>query len=257
MCYWVGTRKVREELERRFKEGPQDEIAQLYYETFIVKNSLEFKEYYVAIGKGKPTLTALIKDTGNLQFRNMQWTLPYSYFDAKTNTTITRELLNSTCERVFYQHKELVFSHRCLVPIDGYFEYYHLKSETYPYFIYPKTGGLFYAGGIWERQLNEQTGEVAESFSIITTPPNPLTAKIHNNPKAPNGSRMLLLINPEQALDYLNEKLPAPEIKKFFDPYPEKEMTAHPVVRFQRKEFAHYINTSKVQEPCEYKELVA
>ena len=257
MCYWVGTKKVRKEMEKRFKAGSQDEIAQLFYESFIANNSMEFKEYYVAIGKGKPTLTALIKETGKLQFKNMQWTLPYSYHDAKTDSTITRELLNSTCEKVFYQHKELIFTHRCIVPIDGYFEYYHFNGEIFPYFIYPAGGGLFYAGGIWERKLDRETGEVAESFSIITTPPNPLTAKIHNNPKATSGSRMLLLLQQDTALDYLNEKLSTSDIKKFFNPFEEKAMKAHTVVRFQRKEFAQYINSPKVRENCEYPELAA
>ena len=61
MCYWVGTKKVREEMEKRFKAaGANDEIAQLFYKAFIEKPNNEFKEFYVAIGKGKPTLTTLI-----------------------------------------------------------------------------------------------------------------------------------------------------------------------------------------------------
>jgi putative SOS response-associated peptidase YedK len=256
MCYWVGTKKVREEMEKRFRQGPQDEIAQLFYESFIVNNQ-DFKEYFVAIGKSKPTLTALIKENGSLKFQNMQWTLPYQYFDQKTKTTITRELLNSVCERVFFQHKELIFSHRCLIPIDGYFEYYHQKGETYPYFIYPKKSGLFYAGGIWERKVNRETGEVSESFSIISTPPNEMTAKIHNNPKSPNGSRMLLLIRPEKAMDFLNEKLKTEEIKKMFLPYDQNEMQAFTVLRFQRNENSQFINSEKVREHVSYPELVA
>lgn len=257
MCYWVGTKKVREEMEKRFKTGYRDEIAQLYYEAFIAKSNNDFKEHYVAIGKGKPQLTTLIKNDGKLQFQNMQWTLPYSYVDKKTNKTITRELLNSTCEKVFFQHKEIIFSQRCIIPIDGYFEYYHYNKETYPYYIHPTTSVLFYAGGIWDKKVNEQTGEITESFSIITTPPNALTAKIHNSPDSPNGSRMLLLVKHDDALNYLNEKLTTDELKKFFKPYDEKEMTAHTVLRFQRKENLPFFNTPKVQEYHEYPELVA
>lgn len=257
MCYWVGTKKVREEMIRRYKEGPQDEIAQLFYETFIVNNNMDYKEQYVAIGKGKPVLTTLIKESGKMQFRNMQWTLPYSYQDSKTNSIVKRELLNSTCERLFFQHKELIFKQRCIVPIDGYFEYYHLNGETYPYYIYPKEGGLFYAGGIWGRKVDEGTGEIWESFSIITTSPNPMVARIHNNPKAPNGSRMLLLVPEDKTKSYLDENLQTKEIKEFFTPFDADKMNAHPVIRFQRKEFAQFVNTPKVLERCEYPELVA
>lgn len=254
MCYWVGTKKVREEMKKRFESGPQDEIAQLFYESFIVGNQ-EFKENYVNVGKGKPTLTTLIKDNGELEFQNAQWTLPYSYFDNKTQTSITRELINSTCERVFFQHKDIIYSKRCLVPIDGYFEFYHHGSETYPYYIY-SSKSLFYAGGIWNKEINN-LGESINTLSIITTPPNAMVAKIHNNPKAPNGSRMLLLIPENKTLDYLNEKLTKSEIEKFFQPYPQADMQAHPVMRFLKKENYQYLNSEKVLEEFNYPELVA
>lgn len=257
MCYWVGTKKVREAMAKKFNSEPQDEIAQLFYQTFVAKSDIEFKEYYVAIGKNKPILTTLTVENGIKQFRNMQWTLPYSYVDSKTGSFTTRELLNSMSEKLFTHHKELIMNHRCILPINGYFEYYHLKGEIYPYYIYPASNELFYAGGIFERKINEETGEVSESFSIITTPPNPLTEKIHNNPKAPNGSKMLLLIKPERVPDYLNEKLSITEMKKLFLPYDEKLMKAHPVMRFQRKEYIEYLNTPKVLEHCDYPELVA
>lgn len=256
MCYWIGTKKVREAMEQRSKNQYPSEFNQQVNEALVAKKD-EFMEYYVAIGKGKPQITALVKENEKLKLQNMQWTLPYSYYDKKTSKVVTRELLNSTCERVFYQHKDIIFNHRCLIPIDGYFEYYHFKKETYPFFIQPKNGDFFYAGGIWNQKVNEQTGEISESFSIITTPPNPLVEKIHNNPDAPNGSRMLLLIKEDEALNYLNENLTTEEIKQFFEPYDEKEMTAHSVLRFQRKENSQFLNSSKVQEYFKYPELVA
>jgi len=216
----------------------------------------EFKEYYVAIGKGKPTLSVIVKDEQKLKFKNMQWTLPYSYFDKKSGKTVMRELLNSTCERVFFQHKDVIFKQRCIIPIDGYYEYYHFNKETYPYFIQPKNNDIFFAGGIFTSKVDEQTGEIKDSFSIITTPPNPLTEKIHNNPDAPNGSRMLLLVKEEEAMDYLNENLGTEDIKRFFHPYDATEMQAHTVLRFQRKENSQFLNTEKVQEYFEYPELL-
>jgi putative SOS response-associated peptidase YedK len=105
--------------------------------------------------------------------------------------------------------------------------------------------------------VNEKTGEIIETLSIITTPPNSLTGKIHNNPDAPNGPRMLLLIKQGEALNYLNENLNMNEIKKFFNPYDEKEMKAHTVLRFQKKENAEFFNALKITEYFEYPELAA
>lgn len=260
MCYWVGSKKVRDELLRRFQENPDDEIAQLYYHTFMApeNDNTGFvpKEYYVAIGKGKPELTVLTRENQQLKFKNITWGLKWSYTD-KSNKTISRELLNSTCEKVFWQHKDIIYQNRCVVPIDGYYEFYHFQGDTYPYFLHPKDSALFYAGGIWTADVDKETGEVSETLSIITTPPNPVTRKLHNNPKAPNGPRMLCLIEEDKVLDYLNPGLNQNEIKSFFDPYKESRMQYHPVVKFLKRENNEYINSPKVQESFEYPELVA
>ncbi len=245
-------------MEKKFKKHPEDEIAKLFHETFMGgDNASQFMEYYVAIGKDKPMLTTLIKDEGKLHFRNMQWTLPYNYVDSKTNMNITRELLNTPAEKVFQQHKKLISKQRCLIPIDGYFEIHYFNGENYPYFIYPSKSDLFYAGGIWERRLISETEEVFDSFTLINTPPNSLIGLIHNNPKALNGPRMLLLFTEDQALNYLEAKLNINQIKDLLKPLDETQMEAHTVVRFLKKESVDYINTPKMQEFYKYPELAA
>lgn len=263
MCYWVGSKKVREQILKHLQQNPEDEIAQLFYKTFIEPNkpieNIQLQEHFIAIGKGKPNLTVLVKEHGILKFKNMEWTLRWTYFDRKTQQNKEgRPLLNSTCEKVFWQHKDLIYKQRCVIPIDGYWEFFHQGGQTYPHFIYPSNNGLFYAGGIWNSYVDKTTGEIFENFSIITTPPNSLTHKLHNNPKAPNGSRMLLLMNYNQIIDYLDESLRKDDLKnEFFKAFPEKQMNYHPTVRFLKKEFQDYLFSPKVQEPFRYDELIA
>jgi hypothetical protein len=57
MCYWVGTKKVREIIKKRKESGLWDNIDQAFYDNFIARTDKEFIEQYIAIGKGKPTLT--------------------------------------------------------------------------------------------------------------------------------------------------------------------------------------------------------
>ncbi len=255
MCYWVGTRKVRAIIGERLRGGTFDEIDQLFYETFLgEQKKLEYQEYYVAIGKAKPVLSVLTSEKGKKEFKNMQWTLPYTYMD-KTGKTIKRELLNSTCERAFYQHKDIIFTRRCIVPIDGYFEYHHFNKQTYPFYIYPADGGIFYAAGIWNELADEETGEIQRFFSIITTRGNPLVTSIHNNPDAPNGPRMLALVQRESALDYLADGNDIRKISSYLVPLDEKLMKAHTVLRFQKKDNILFQNTPKVLEYVEYPEL--
>lgn len=255
MCYWVGTNRVREEIKKKYERNISDEIIQLFYTEFIENKNNDFKSHYVAIGKARPELTVILKEEGDLHFKNMIWTLPFSYRNPTSGIEIKRELLNSTCENVFFQHKNIIYTQRCLIPINGYFEYFHYRNETFPFYIYPSDDGIFYAGGIWEKFKNEDTNENYYAFSIITTPPNNLIRKIHNNSKSPNGSRMLLLMNSENANQFLNETLNKPDIMQFFHSYDEARMRAHSVIRFQRKEFINCLSTPKVQEFHPYPEL--
>ncbi len=257
MCYWTSTKKVVEIIKKRKASGEWDDIDQAFYNTFIVRADKEFKEHYISIGKAKPTMTVLKKDHENLDFENMQWTLPYSYQD-KTGKEVTRELQNSTCERVFFQHKDQIYTKRCLVPLDGYIEYHHFNGETYPHYIYPKDeNDYFLAAGIFDYRIDKKTGQEKGMFSIITTTPNEFVGKIHNNPEAPNGPRMLLLVPRESSMEYLDESLDQKQIKSFFKPYDQEKMKAHTILRFQRKEFAQFFNTPKVLEYCQYSELSA
>lgn len=254
MCYWVGTKNVRNEMLRRIDKHPDDEIAQLFYKTFVGKAGMNFREHYVAIGKAGPEISVMLFEKG-LNFKNMHWGLQWSYLDAKTGRSYSRELINSTCEKVFFVHKEVVFSRRCVIPLDGYYEFFHFSGQVYPYFIHPSRG-IFYAGGVWSEQVDEETGEISAGFSIITTPPNKLAQKLHNNPKSPNGSRMLLLLSEESIKDYLNPKASKEQLKELFKPYLDEHMEAYPTVRFLKKEFADKINTEEVRRKIDYPELI-
>jgi putative SOS response-associated peptidase YedK len=255
MCYWVGTKKVRDEMLRRLNQHPDDEIAQLFYKTFVGKTDVRFMEYYVAIGKANPLISVMLFDKEHgLHFKNMNWGINWKYTDPKTGKSYTRELINSTCEKAFFVHKDIIFSQRCVIPIDGYYEFFHFTGQVYPHFLHP-VRGLFYAAGVWTEQVNEETGEISHGFSIITTPPNPLAERLHNNPKAPNGSRMLLLLPDDKIMDYLNPHAGKDELKDLFMPFTEDQMNAYPTVRFLKKEFADKINSDVVRKKIDYPEL--
>jgi putative SOS response-associated peptidase YedK len=262
MCYWVGSRKVREVMLKKLEKNPQDEIAQLFYNTFIEppkpENKLQLMEHPVAIGKAKPTLTALLKTNECLVFENLIWTLNWNYWDSKLKMEKQGiPLLNSRSENVFWQHNDLIFTKRCIIPVDGYWEFYHFKGNTYPYFIYPANGGLFYLGGIYNEYADAKTGDVTKGFSIITTPPNGVTVKLHNNPKAHNGARMLLILDDEKAISFLDTKLTKNEIESnFFKIYDASKMKFHSTLSFLKKENMAFLESGKVQEPFEYPELV-
>lgn len=141
MCYWVGSKKVRESILKPFQHNPNDEISQLFYTRFVapdnLNNTIELQERFVAIGKGKPILTVLVKEQGELSFKNMQWILQWTYFDKKSQQIKEgRLLLNASCEHVFWQHKDLVYTQRCIVPTYSFsiniFKNHKNNLPTYP-----------------------------------------------------------------------------------------------------------------------------
>jgi putative SOS response-associated peptidase YedK len=82
----------------------------------------------------------------------------------------------------------------CLVVADGFYEWKKLSSkEKQPYFITRRDGRPFAFAGLWEwwKPKDAPPAEPAgvESFTILTTEPNAVCARIHN--------RMPLMLAPE------------------------------------------------------------
>jgi putative SOS response-associated peptidase YedK len=75
---------------------------------------------------------------------------------------------------------------RCLIPVNGYYEWSEVGGKKQPYFIHMENNKLFSLAGIWSRW--ESPDKTIESCAIITTEPNSYLAKIHD--------RMPLIIRP-------------------------------------------------------------
>jgi len=102
---------------------------------------------------------------------------------------------------------------RCLVLADGFYEWEWLdskgKKKQKHLISLPDSGAYAYAG-IWSEWIDKQTGEVQNTYSILTTEANTLMSEIHNNKK-----RMPVILRQEDETRWLNH---AP-IKEFAFPY--------------------------------------
>ena len=65
---------------------------------------------------------------------------------------------------------------RCIVPVDGFFEWKAIKGQKakQPYAIAMKDGSPFGLGGLWENWKDPTSGEWVRTFAIITTDANEL-----------------------------------------------------------------------------------
>jgi putative SOS response-associated peptidase YedK len=75
---------------------------------------------------------------------------------------------------------------RCLIPGEFFYEWEVLTPEekrrkvTRPWAVALKDDQLFSFGGIWDRWKDRATGNVLESFAIVTVDPNELLEPFHN-----------------------------------------------------------------------------
>src|SRR5580704_8587217 len=68
---------------------------------------------------------------------------------------------------------------RCLVPVDNFYEWKKTEGGKHPYAIGLAGGRLMAMAGLWDTWRSPQ-GEHVKSFTIVTTTPNELCAKLHN-----------------------------------------------------------------------------
>src|ERR671914_1928071 len=102
---------------------------------------------------------------------------------------------------------------RCLVPVDGFFEWEKVGKEKRPHMIAMLDRRPFTLAGLWENWKNPETGEWERTFTIITTDANELVAELHD--------RMPVIIAPEDHERWLK----GPNPRDLLKPYPAEDMT--------------------------------
>lgn len=111
---------------------------------------------------------------------------------------------------------------RCLVLMDGFFEWDRSVKPTQPYFFQHKEGVGFAAAGIWSSRENED-GTTFLTYGIITIGPNKVMEPIHN--------RMPVILHERDFKTWLNPKTDVETLKKLLVTCPDDLLVAHPVSR--------------------------
>ena len=111
---------------------------------------------------------------------------------------------------------------RCLVPADFFYEWMKTPAGKQPYAVWLADGTPMAFAGLWERWRNPVDGDAVYSFTIITGPPNPLVAPIHD--------RMPVILRREAWRVWLGEeRADIEELVDLLQPYPAELMRAYPV----------------------------
>ena len=119
------------------------------------------------------------------------------------DTNIRKSTLNARLETIDQKPSfKPSLSKRCLVLADGFFEWKWLdpKGKAKQKYLLTLPGEEAFAfAGLWNSWSNKSTGEVLNTYTIITTAANDLMSEIHNTKK-----RMPVILNPETEKDWLN-----------------------------------------------------
>jgi putative SOS response-associated peptidase YedK len=109
---------------------------------------------------------------------------------------------------------------RCLVPASGFFEWQKQPAGgKQPYWVGMKDDAPFSIAGIWERWSGGKGAEPVDSFAVLTTEPNAVTAPIHD--------RMPVIIAPSEYEAWLT--VDSGQAKELIRPYPPEAMKAYPI----------------------------
>jgi putative SOS response-associated peptidase YedK len=150
-----------------------------------------------------------------------QWGLIPSWTKGKP----TRLPINARAETVTKRpmFRDAMEHRRCLIPVDGFYEWKGAKPPKQPYFFHMKDDRLFALAGVWERGRPEPDAEPIDTFTIITTPPNELAAPIHN--------RMPAILAPKDYARWLDQENSAGTAMGLLHPYAGEEMEATAIGR--------------------------
>jgi len=168
--------------------------------------------------------------TPDSEIQVAKWGLIPSWTKTEAEANKIRKMtLNARSETVFSlpSFRNVIKTKRCLVPSTGYFEFHHEGKEAIPYYLFLSDEEIFSLGGIYDVWQNPYTGELIQTFSVITVPANELCAKIHNGGKNP--FRMPLIISHEREDEWLDMYLKLPGIADFLRPFNSDLMDAYPV----------------------------
>jgi putative SOS response-associated peptidase YedK len=157
----------------------------------------------------------------------MNWGLiPFWIKDNETALRIKQNAINARSETIFDKpmFKQSIRTKRCLVLVDGFFEWRHLNNKRYPYYIRLSDHQPFALAGIWDKWQSPERGTGVETFSVITTRANALLAQIHNTRE-----RMPVILPAEKEKRWIDNNLEQAEIESMLKPYSAEEMEAYPV----------------------------
>lgn len=220
MCYNIAFLEKR---QKKYAERYKDLIPSAWNQQLEL---LQFPQYYFVSGFSHPHLPVITHSGVNL----FEWGLIPSWIkDTHSANDIRNKTLNAVGETVFEKpsFRKSIITKRCLLGVSGFYEWREFSGKKYPYFITAGSDELFSLGCIYDSWTDKSTGEIRNTFSILTTAANHLMEQIHITKK-----RMPLILKRRDEPRWTDPTLSEDEIHALIHPFPAPDMKAFTVGRF-------------------------
>ncbi|MBG81240.1 MAG: hypothetical protein CMJ39_11115 [Phycisphaerae bacterium] len=151
------------------------------------------------------------------------------------DSSIGNRMINARSETAAEKpsFREAIRSRRCLVVADGFYEWKREGDRKRAYCFRMGDGLPFGMAGLWDRWSSPE-GKMVESFTILTTGPNPMVGEVHD--------RMPVIIDREQYSRWLALDLTEPgQIACLLGSYPAELMDSH--------EVSDHVNSPRNNDP--------
>lgn len=210
MCFSVNVNLVKDELESR------------YGVSFPDHNRYQPSYYYHAFGL--PELPAICSGSPE-KIQLLRWGLIPSWTrNAEDAESIRYKTFNARAETIRSKpsFSKPFRSKRCIIPVRGFFEWQHVGNEKIPWYIYHADEQIFSIAGLFDQWVESNTGEVYNTFSLITTDANDLLAVIHNSKK-----RMPVILERENEGKWISAGMSPDDAQALLKPCPPEILKAH------------------------------
>jgi putative SOS response-associated peptidase YedK len=208
MCYTIKIDLTREQLEKRFGarlEQPEE------YKTGNRVNAFSL-----------PRLPVICSDDPGT-IRLFTWGLiPYWVKDSKQAGEIRTKTFNAKSETLAEKpsFRNSFHRKRCLVVANGFYEWQTAEKTKIPYYIGLREQQVIGLAGLYDQWTDKESGEILNTFTVITTRANPMMEVIHNLKK-----RMPVILSRDSERVWL-DLMTDPVSKGLFEPFPEELMFA-------------------------------
>jgi len=197
------------------------EFSDLRIRFNLDKDLPEFKSSYnIAPGQQVPVI---IREGGRNKVKLMRWGLVPSW---SPDPSIGNRMINARSETLTEKpsFKQLLGTHRCLIPADGFYEWRRDGKGKVPMRIVMKDRQLFTFAGLWDVWRGDPEDGELYTFTIITTNANALLRPIHN--------RMPVIIDRLATNHWLDPgDISSSTLSILLQPFPSELMDAYEVSR--------------------------